>query len=253
MAPVFLGAVLVVLIQVGRSEPSWHPASWAGAFGLYLVSGIWHELGHVSALKRFGYRPGSIGMGMYLFFPVFYSDVRRAWHLEPRQRLVVDIGGIYFHILFAGACAGAWLVTGGEVWGRTLVLICVAMAMNFNPFFRMDGYWVASDLMQINNLRGEAVNLWSGRTLRSQTSPWLRVYAVSSFVYFAGVLGFLTLRALPKLVESLLDSGSVLAGGGVSAKEVLSFVVGLLVLAGAAVILGRGVRSLLRVWKSRRR
>ena len=40
-----------------------------------LASSFFHELGHASACKYFGVCHGGIGFGLYLNFPVLYTDV----------------------------------------------------------------------------------------------------------------------------------------------------------------------------------
>ena len=46
-----------------------------GLFAFMLGSSFFHELGHASACKHFGVRHGGIGFGLYLNFPVLYTDV----------------------------------------------------------------------------------------------------------------------------------------------------------------------------------
>ena len=45
-----------------------------------------------------GARPGRIGIGIYLVWPVFYTDVTDSWHLSETGRLRSDLGGVYFNV-----------------------------------------------------------------------------------------------------------------------------------------------------------
>src|ERR1700743_3784194 len=72
---------------------------------LCLLSVVFHELGHSSALLNAGGSPGGIGIGMFLLMPVFFANVSQIWILPKKSRIIVDLGGIYFQqiafILFA--------------------------------------------------------------------------------------------------------------------------------------------------------
>ena len=48
-----------------------------GLFVFMLASSFFHELGHASACKYFGVRHGGVGFGLYLNFPVLYTDVTK--------------------------------------------------------------------------------------------------------------------------------------------------------------------------------
>ena len=112
-----------------------------------------HELGHAAALAHFGHARSSIGWGIYIVYPVLYTDLSDAWYLSPFKRAVVDLGGVYFH-------------------GLALILLCVALAVSaermlmyyffgitaqiissMNPFLRMDAFWLVSDLFGVSDLR----------------------------------------------------------------------------------------------------
>ena len=67
-----------------------------GLFTFILGSSFFHELGHASACKYFGIQHGGIGFGLYLNFPVLYTDVTEVWKLKRGQRCVVNLAGVYF-------------------------------------------------------------------------------------------------------------------------------------------------------------
>ena len=67
-----------------------------GLFAFMLGSSFFHELGHASACKYFGVRHGGIGFGLYLNFPVLYTDVTEVWKLKRGERCVVNLAGVYF-------------------------------------------------------------------------------------------------------------------------------------------------------------
>ncbi|HEX8804751.1 MAG TPA: hypothetical protein VF743_11165, partial [Acidimicrobiales bacterium] len=77
---------------------------------LLLMSGV-HELGHAVAARCGGARPGAMGVGVRLVWPVFTTDVAHLDRLDRRGRLRVDAGGIYFDVLFTLAAGGLYLAT----------------------------------------------------------------------------------------------------------------------------------------------
>ena len=128
------------------------PAEAAALAGLFLLSGLLHELGHTTACRYFKCPHGAIGFGLYFVFPAWYADVSKAWRLAPRQRAVVDLGGVYFEavlLIFVDAFA---LATGNPLAFKLVWLITFTMLFTLNPVFKFDGYWLLSDLSGLHNL-----------------------------------------------------------------------------------------------------
>jgi putative peptide zinc metalloprotease protein len=129
---------------------------------------IIHEFGHAAAAARFGCRRLEIGFAMYLYIPVMYTDLSDAWKLPRKQRAVVDFGGVYFQGIYLAVLLGVYLVTG-NAWLLTAFLFSdLTIAASLNPFLRLDGYWVISDLAGIANLRAQS----SGLMLAVWTRLW---------------------------------------------------------------------------------
>lgn len=70
-----------------------------GVLLLLLLSSFVHEIGHASACRHFGVKHGGIGFGLYLTFPVFYTDVSEIWKLKRTERIVVNMAGVYFQLI----------------------------------------------------------------------------------------------------------------------------------------------------------
>ena len=71
---------------------------------LLVLGGLIHELGHATACRYGGGRPGVIGFGMYIVFPAFFTNVTDSYRLNRAGRLRTDLGGLYFNVwcLLAG-------------------------------------------------------------------------------------------------------------------------------------------------------
>ena len=179
----------------------------------FLVSALLHELGHAAALARYGVTPGHIGCGFYWFFPVLYTDVNGAWRLPPGSRVVVDCGGIYFQalliVMLTPAAGGG---AGMESIGLLILYNLYSILHSLNPFFKMDGYWILSDLTRIPNLHRRTRN-WllpspapDGRPGRAR--PLVMLYGLSVCAYFIYLARLVPVAFRQQLVPRLHEAAA---------------------------------------------
>lgn len=192
------------LVGSGRSL-HFEAESFVQGYLLFLLSLVAHEFGHSSACARYGAAPSEIGFTIYLIYPAFYSDVSSAWQLKRWQRVVVDLGGIFFQLVVGALYAIAYVASGHPALGNALLMIGASCFFALNPIFKFDGYWAVADALGVTNLAkqpGRIVrHLWS--KLRKQAVPplpWplkvtavLGVYTVLSFA----IWGFFLSKVLP--------------------------------------------------------
>jgi len=214
---VVAGALLWLLdadIDHVQSSPF---ALWAGfAIGLALM--FIHELGHASACLRYGAPVGDIGCALYLIYPAFFCDVTGTWALARRERVMVDLGGLYFQLVATALVAVLWHMTGLDMLASAVRISTATMVLNLLPLGRLDGYWVLSDILGVIDLRGQqrvvAVSLWGWlRGRPGPTMPWSRWtslaiagYSVASAWFLASIM----LGLLPRVArEAALLPGRV--------------------------------------------
>jgi putative peptide zinc metalloprotease protein len=183
------------------------PLFWP-TFGLLAVSMLAHELGHASACAHYRVPTREIGFGLYWVYPVFYSDVSEAWTLNRRQRVVVDLGGVFFQLLAGAAYLELYRHTGWEPARIAFVGTLSIAIFILVPIFKFDGYWLMSDALGVVNLsrqiRRVAVHLvararrqpvkplpWPGRT-----TAIVAVYSVATVAFF----GYFLYRVVPGIV-----------------------------------------------------
>lgn len=142
-----------------------------GLFAFILGSSFFHELGHASACKYFGIQHGRIGFGLYLNFPVLYTDVTEVWKLKRGQRCVVNLAGVYFQSYWLILLLVAFFVTGNDMLRYLILIMNLGFVMTLNPFFKFDGYWIASDLLGVPNLRQRSLELFSYMWNRLKKRP----------------------------------------------------------------------------------
>jgi putative peptide zinc metalloprotease protein len=165
-----------------------HPALGLGLFGSLILSLALHECGHAAACRYGGARPGRIGIGLYLVWPVFYTDVTDSYRLSKAGRLRTDLGGVYFNGLFALAAAAGYFATSYEPLLIIVVSQQLLMLDQFVPWIRLDGYHIVSDLIGVSDLftriKPVMVSLRPGRPADRRVlelRAWARV-AVTTWV-----------------------------------------------------------------------
>ncbi len=92
-----------------------NPADLLIVLGLSLASAVFHECGHAAGCHYGGARPGRIGVGIYLVWPAFFTDVTDSYRLSRAGRLRTDLGGLYFNAVFMLALAGIYTATADQV------------------------------------------------------------------------------------------------------------------------------------------
>lgn len=121
------------------------------ALGLFF-----HELGHAAAAFKYGCKKVELGIGWYICFLVFYAELSEAWQLRRKERVVIDAAGMYFQTIFTGLLIFLYMHENSNVIFYAITILNISFIWNLNPFFRMDGYWIASDILGISNLRDSA-------------------------------------------------------------------------------------------------
>ena len=125
--------------------------------GLSLVSAAFHECGHAAGCRCGGARPGVIGVGIYLVWPAFFTNVTDSYRLSRAGRLRTDLGGVYFNLIFMLALAGIYVATSDQVLLLVIAVTHLEMLEQLLPFVRFDGYFILSDLVGVPDLFARVV------------------------------------------------------------------------------------------------
>ena len=112
----------------------WTLYGWAFALGLVLSIYV-HEMGHVSALRRYGI-PASAPM----FIPFFGAFIgMRAASLDPVQESRVGLAGPLYGLAAAAFCLAAEPLTGSMTMGAIAYTAAVINLFNLIPVWQLDG------------------------------------------------------------------------------------------------------------------
>ncbi|HET8949091.1 MAG TPA: hypothetical protein VFN44_01230, partial [Solirubrobacteraceae bacterium] len=193
-------------------EPAWLLALLVSI----VVATAFHEIGHASACRFSGARPGEMGVGVYLVWPAFYCDVTEAYRLDRRGRLRTDLGGVYFNGLFALACGATYLATGAEALLFAAFVQHLIVLQQLMPLLRFDGYYVLSDLTGVPDILSRIKpifrSLVRGRRREprvAELKPWVRLavtaYLIVLIPLLALIIGSIVMSA-PRTFATAYDS-----------------------------------------------
>jgi putative peptide zinc metalloprotease protein len=157
---------------------------------LMTASLMFHEIGHATSTSYFGAKYGGIGIGFYLLSPVFYADVTDVWRLPKTQRIIVNLAGVYFEMIFCTAILLVGVITHNNSIIIVSITIFIHTLFNLNPFLRSDGYWILSDLIGMPNLLNhslkrikDAVALFKGVPINWSKADWfLFLYGMINYI-----------------------------------------------------------------------
>jgi putative peptide zinc metalloprotease protein len=208
-------ALVWLLIGVVLHAPTlWaHGEQWLAtpryvllAVALYVPLKVIHEAAHALAVIRHGGAVREWGVTLMLGLPVPYVDASAAaGFVRRRDRVLVGAAGVMAELAIAAVSLALWLtLDDGLMRDVCFVMMVVAgvssLVFNANPLQRLDGYFVATDLLDLPNLAARSRQWWQlalqRRALRLShiepmpmargEGPWLAAYAPASFLY--GVL-----------------------------------------------------------------
>ena len=221
----FVAVLWFVLVHKGVAsatrEAFGNPELLLLVFVLAIGSAAFHEIGHAAACRYSGGKPGGMGAGLYMVWPAFYTDVTDAYRLNRRERLRVDLGGLYFNALIAVATVGAWLVWHADALLLLVALQLVQMVKQLSPMIRADGYHILADLTGVPDLYAHI-----GPTLR-RLLPWSRnepsaltgrarlIVTLWVLIVVPALLALAlgAILLLPRLLATAWASGSTIASG----------------------------------------
>ena len=226
--PPVVVAVVAALVAVdvwfflvhGAAQPArellYNPLLLLMVLGLVVLATALHEIGHATALRYGGGRPGVMGAGVYVVWPAFYTDVTDAYRLGRGGRLRTDLGGVYFNVLFILGTVAAYALTGFEPVLVLVVIQHMQILQQMLPFLRLDGYYVLSDLTGVPDLFARikptlksALPGRDGDKRVEELKPWVRAVTTAWVLFLIPVLlfvfGLLVFNA-PRMVATAWDS-----------------------------------------------
>lgn len=112
-----------------------------------------HELGHCWLCIRSGRSVYSFGIKLNYYMPMMYVDTSDICMSNLKNKVATSLGGIYFNAILC-------LITSAGYLGSNLIILSafskvslLFVISNLIPFFKLDGYYVISDLLGETDLK----------------------------------------------------------------------------------------------------
>jgi putative peptide zinc metalloprotease protein len=214
-------ALLVWLLGVHGISQGLRHVIYQPALVLMLLGGVvlataFHEIGHASGLRYGGGKPGVMGVGVYIVWPAFYTDITDSYRLDKKGRLRTDLGGMYFNAIFALAVGGLYAVTRYEPLLLLIVIQTFAIIQQSLPLLRLDGYYIVSDLTGVPDILARirpilrSVLPWrEADESVTALKPWVRKVVTGYVLVLVPVIAFIFLMLLvnaPRVLATGWDS-----------------------------------------------
>ncbi|SMP76357.1 putative peptide zinc metalloprotease protein [Neorhodopirellula lusitana] len=219
-----------------------HPMSAAAVF---VLTKTVHELGHATACRRFGSRPGVAGIWFLCFMPCPFVDVTEVWRQpSAMRRAAVMAAGMIAEGVVCVIAIWVWVLAESanmRLAAMNVILICgvSTVLFNANPLMRYDGYFILSDLIDSSNLRVEASREWM-RCLSLPVRSWFRLGRRSLFL-----IGYQAAAAVYRVFIFVAITTMILAiADRFGCWRIAAILVVVLAMAASA----RKVRSMASVW-----
>ena len=229
-------------ITRGFHDTVYTPGGVLLVIGLALLAAVFHEFGHASALRYHGGRVGNMGVALYIVYPAFYTDVTDNYRLSRWARISTDLGGIYFHLVFAVALFGAYFIFHRELLLFCVLLIDLEIVEQFIPLIRLDGYWFLADLTGIPDFFSQMVpflrtfvttrmpaSLYRRLPLATrerskfpEVKPWIKAVFLAYILVAIPLLAYLFVRMLTTFPELVTTTWSGLLAQTAILKSVIA-------------------------------
>ena len=197
-----------------------NPVDLLVVLGLSVAAAAFHECGHAAGCRYGGARPGRIGVGIYLVWPSFFTNVTDSYRLS-RAGLRTGLGGLYFNAIFMLALAGLYAATSDQLLLLVIAFTHLEMLEQLLPFVRFDGYFILTDLVGVPDLFARVAPILksalpAGRRdprvtgLRRRTRIVVTGWVACVIPLLTFMLGYLLLH-LPAINRALWRSASMQA------------------------------------------
>ena len=210
---------LVHGVARGTSQIIYNPGLILAIIAAIVLAAAFHEIGHGAGLRYGGGKVRQMGVGVYLVYPVFYTDITSSYALGKGARLRADLGGFYFNMIFQLVALGLFALTRQEFFLVVVMLLDIEILYQMLPFVRMDGYWILADLTGIPDFftrMGATLRGLLPGGKREQMAP-LKPRARLVFLLYTiivvpllALLIFGAFKSFPSVVATVADSSAKL-------------------------------------------
>ncbi|HLG20863.1 MAG TPA: hypothetical protein VI895_13745 [Bdellovibrionota bacterium] len=168
-----------------------------------------HEFGHALTCYKFGGKVRRMGVILFLgFLPAFFADVSDSYFFRQRNRILVMLAGVLSQLVLWSCGMIVWSVAPSGSYIQLLgLLFCLAngidILFSIIPVFKLDGYFILSDLLNIDNLYSRSFRYCNSRILQAITGNKAQTTSVPTsreirwfWLFYFSTIFFLTCELL---------------------------------------------------------
>ncbi|MGA9900300.1 MAG: M50 family metallopeptidase, partial [Terriglobales bacterium] len=185
---------------------------------LFFIMAFFHEGAHAITCKHYGGGVHKTGFHLIYLSPAFFVDVTEVWVYANRfQRVVTALAGIWTELIICSIATVVWWGTppGGPVHDLAYKVVLIAgiavVLMNLNPLIKLDGYYVLSETLGIDEIKERSTALLSNWVQKhifrlpvevAYVRPRLRWFFVP-YAILSGLYSYLLLYAVARFVGNV--------------------------------------------------
>lgn len=155
----------------------------------YFIIILLHELSHGIMCKYFGGRVGKLGIALIAFNPAMYCDISSVrLFSEKYKKIWCSAAGFMTNAFFVGIFSILYKISDLNFCKIMLILNITSIMFNAIPFIRLDGYWILSFTVDIDNLYKKSLRKIMFARRENEFQGWK-----DYFILIYGVLNVLVL------------------------------------------------------------
>jgi putative peptide zinc metalloprotease protein len=147
-----------------------------------------HEYGHIVAAYYRNMKDLNIYAGFFIIFPTFFTKINDLVTKKFKQRLIVDFGGIYFQIISFIIVYLLCHIYKSDYLELFLSVNLIIISINIIPFYFTDGYWLYSDIFEIENLNVKSSAVLKGILTFNFTNENFKKSTILIYTVFKSIL-----------------------------------------------------------------
>jgi len=221
---------IMVLIFIGGWSEIWRDtieyytfthksaADLAEFWLIFFVLAFFHESAHGLSCKHFGGEVHKMGFLLIYLSPAFFCDIAEVYVYGGRwPRITAIISGIWVELMFCSVASIIWWGTPAGspahdfAYKIMLITGVAVLLMNLNPLIKLDGYYLFSELVDIQGVKEYSTEFLSGWVKHNLFGmpvevPYLRPrrrWLFAGYAFLSGLYSYVVLFALARLTYNI--------------------------------------------------
>ncbi|MBR6626790.1 MAG: M50 family metallopeptidase [Lachnospiraceae bacterium] len=158
---IFKNPELVLNTAVECLHMAWY--DYVIFYVLMVLTTMLHEFGHAICCNRNGGKVSSMGLMLFFLMPCFFCDVSDIYMFKNKKKSFgVAVSGIATNYAMGLiGCLVFFALAANNIYAPILLFYFFAnigfVVFNLIPFVKLDGYWVATALIDVDNLMDKSI------------------------------------------------------------------------------------------------